>query len=168
MPATLEEAYNDPYSITKRKYEASFLSQDSNPSRTSSFIRNVAQSNFGLTSSHSVPASSRNSMAGTGTGTGTTTNTNTNANANANTNANANAKTPDFNAQYVGIPETFISNNSPIAIPKKKRSSKTKKSKRRTQKGGRRSRNKKQLLFLINVVFGLIIIFSFALCKKYF
>jgi|694.fasta_scaffold132345_2 hypothetical protein len=162
MPATLEEAYNDPYSISKRKYEASFLSQDNNtscPSRTSSFIRNpittqtshpsqTSQLNFGEIKTMPV----HNKIA-----------------QNAGTMPNMQGIIPTMQGTNQSINQEMRGTTPNIntkSVPKKKK----KHRKVKKQKGGRRHRKSKNkhFLFFVNVIFGLIIIFAFALSKKYF
>ena len=173
MPATIEEAFNDPYSITKKKYEASFFSQGSQhagygsqqsgygsqgsktdtisnqsiPSRTSSFIRNPnTQLNFGLTNTSSTLTSTPTTMP---------------------------AAMPTSSTTATTAMPTSTSTFLPKLRSKKEKAKKHKKKHRRHQRGGNYFSqkiipDKKYFLFLINVIFGLIIIFSFALCNKYF
>ena len=173
MPATIEEAFNDPYSITKKKYEASFFSQGSQhagygsqqsgygsqgsktdtisnqsiPSRTSSFIRNPnTQLNFGLTNTSSTLTSIPTTMP---------------------------AAMPTSTTTATTAMPTSTSPVLPKLRIKKEKAKKHKKKHRRHQRGGNYFSqkiipDKKYFLFLINVIFGLIIIFSFALCNKYF
>ena len=174
MPATIEEAFNDPYSITKKKYEASFFSQGSQhagygsqqsgygsqgsktdtisnqsiPSRTSSFIRNPnTQLNFGLTNTSSTLTSTPTTMPA----------------------AMPTSSTITATTAMPTSTSTFL----PKLRSKKEKAKKHKKKHRRHQRGGNYFSqkiipDKKYFLFLINVIFGLIIIFSFALCNKYF
>jgi hypothetical protein len=174
MPATLEEAYNDPYSISKRKYEASFLSQDNNtscPSRTSSFIRNPITMQTSQTShpSQTSQTSHPSQTSQLNFGEIKTMPIYNKIAQNAGTMPNMQGTMPNMQGTNQSINQEMRGTTPNIntkSVPKKKK----KHRKVKKQKGGRRHRKSKNkhFLFFVNVIFGLIIIFAFALSKKYF